>query len=181
MAEPLRPSPVKTLARENWVFVPTIADASAPTLAEITGASSLDVTRILFADGAPQPQQNTNAVEQNRRFGDSVVRQSVGTTTYGGGELRYQFDPQAAAASNGKKAYEKFGGSTNVTGYFVRRQGIGRAVAFAANQFVDVYPVEIGPGQPTSTGEGDNAETAAVSTYVVSDTPTFNVAIAAGA
>ena len=179
MAEPLRPSPVKTLARENWVFVPTIADASAPTLAEITGASSLDVTRILFADGAPQPQQNTNAVEQNRRFGDSVVRQSVGTTTYGGGELRYQFDPQAAAASNGKKAYEKFGGSTNVTGYFVRRQGIGRAVAFAANQFVDVYPVEIGPSMPTKSGDGENAEGAAVCSFAITGDPAFKVAILA--
>lgn len=179
MPEPLRPNPVKTLARENWVFVPTIADTSAPTVAEITGAAALDITRILFADGAPAPQQNTTSVEQNKRFGDAVVRQFIGTTTYGGGEMRYQFDPQAAAGSNGKKAYEKFGGSTNVTGYLVLRQGVARAVAFTAGQFVDVYPVEIGPGQPTRSGDGDNAETAAASTFVVSDTPTFNVEIAA--
>ena len=177
MAEPLRPNPIKTLARENWVFVPTIADTSAPTVAEITGASALDITRILFADGAPSPQQNTNVVEQNKRFGDSVVRQQVGTTTYSGGEMRYQFDPQAAAASNGKKAYEKFGGSSNVSGYLVLRQGVARAVAFAAGQFVDIYPVEIGPGQPTKTGDGDNAEAAAVSTFAVTDTPAFNVEI----
>jgi hypothetical protein len=179
MAEPLRPNPVKTLARENWVFVPTIADVTAPTVAEITAVSALDVTRILFADGEFSPTQNTNVVEQNKRFGDSVVRQAIGNTTYTGGEIRYQFDPQSAAASNGKKAFEKFGGTTNVSGYFVRRQGVARAVAFAADQFVDIFPVEIGPAMTTRTGDGENAETAAVSTVAVTDTPSINVEIVA--
>lgn len=178
MAEPLRPTPAKLYGRENWIYVPTIANTSAPTVAEVTAASTLDVTRIVFADGAPSPSQNTNLVSQGRRFGDTTETQFVGTTTYNGGEMTFQFDAQGAAASDGVKAWEKFSAG-GVTGYLVRRQNVARATSVAAAQFVDVYPVEFGPAMPTRSGDGEAAEGAAVCSFAVTSQPVFKVAVAA--
>lgn len=184
MADPLRPAPAKTYGRDNWVFVPTIAGYSAgtgPTVAEVTGASSIDFTRMAFADAAPAPTQSTNLVDQNKRFGDTLLAQFVGTTTYQGGEMKYSFDPQAAAASDPVKLWEKFqnvAGAT-VTGFLVRRQNLPRATAFAAGQFVDVYPVEVGPSMPVTDGDGESAEAAATCSYAITSAPLFKVAVAA--
>lgn len=183
MAEPLRPTSNKTFGRENWIFVPTIAGYSTgtgPTVAEITGASSLDITRIAFADGAPATTQTTNRVKQNRRLGDTTVTEFIGETDYEGGDMTYLLDPQAVAGSDGKKAWEKFlNSSGTITGYLVRRLGVGRAVTPVAGQFVDVYPVEIGPSIPTTTGDAESAETAATATFAITDAPLFVTAVAA--
>jgi hypothetical protein len=181
MAEPLRPAATKTYGRTNWVFVPTIASATlAPTVAEATGASSLDVTNILFADGGFAPTKSSNLVTQPRRLGDVTESQFVGTTTYAGSEVTYQFNPQGAAASDGVKAWEKFLNSAGtVAGYMVRRQGIDNATALAAGQFVDVFPVEIGPSMPGEDGDGESAETAAMATIAVTSEPAFKKAILA--
>ena len=143
MPEPLRPTATKLYLRENWVFIPTIASATyAPTVAEITGASALDFTNIVFANGAPEPSSATNRVREERRLGDASLGEFIGETTHEGGEMTYQFAPQAAAASDGKKMWEKIPEGT--TGFLARRQGVAKATAFAAGQFVDVWPVEFG-------------------------------------
>jgi hypothetical protein len=181
MAEPLRPAAAKLYGRENWIFVPTIASATlAPTVAEASGASSLDITNIAFSDGAPSPSKNTNLAEQQRRFGDTATYQFVGTTTYGGGDVTYQFDAQGAAASDPVKAWEKFSNASGtVTGYFVNRQNVGKATAITAGQFVHVYPVEIGPSMPVKSGDGEGAEGAAVATFAITSAPAFKVAVLA--
>lgn len=181
MAEPLRPASRSTFGKENWIFVPTIADIAAPTVAEITSASALDITNIAFRSGRPAPSQSTSTVTAERRVGDTKARQRLGTTSYSGGEMTYQFDPQAAAASDGVKAWEKFG-AEGTTGFLVRRQGVAKATTPVAGQFVDVFPVEFGPSMPTSVGSDDSEETAAVCTFVVTDVqngPVFKKAIAA--
>lgn len=176
MAEPLKPAATKTYGKENWIFVTTIASASLiPTALEVNAASSLDITNIAFADGAPSPSQSTNLVEQTKRFGDTTVSQFVGTTTYAGGEMTYQFAPQAAAASDGVKLWEKIPEGT--TGYLVRRQGVAKATTPAAGQFVDVFPVEFGPSMPSKSGDGEAAETGAVVTFAVTATPAFKKAL----
>ena len=103
MAEPLRPPATKTYGRENWLYVTAVADITAPTAAEVNAASGLDITNIAFADGAPAPSQSTNLATQNRRFGDTTEVQFVGTTTYAGGEMTYQFNPQGATGDNSVK------------------------------------------------------------------------------
>lgn len=175
MAEPLRPDATRTYLRANWVFVPTIASATlAPTVAEVSGASALDFTNIAFSDGAPVPSATTNRVRENRRFGDAATGEFIGETTHEGGEITYAFAPQAAAAADGKKMWEKIPGGT--TGYLVRRMGVDKATAFAAGQFVDVWPVEFGPSRPADSGDGEAAQAAAIATYAVG-TPKYNVAV----
>lgn len=181
MPEPMRQAAAKLYGRENWDFVPTIASATlAPTVAEASGASSLDITNTVFADGSPNPTKNTNVVDQQRRFGDTIIGQFVGTTTFGGGEITYAYDPQGAAASNPVKLWEKWlNSSGTVTGFLVRRQNVPKATAFTAGQFVDVYPVEIGPSMPGKSGDGEAAEGAATCTFAITSQPQFKVAILA--
>ena len=178
MAEPLRPAATKTYGRENWLFVTAVADITAPTAAEVNAASGLDITNIAFADGAPAPSQSTNLATQNRRFGDTTEVQFVGTTTYAGGEMPYQFNPQGATGDNSVKLWEKIAAG-GVTGFLIRRQGVARATTPAAGQFVDVFPVEFGPSMPTKSGDGESAEAAAVCTFAVTSAPAFKKAIAA--
>lgn len=181
MTEPTRPAAAKLYGRENWIFIPTIASGTlAPTVAEINSASGLDITNMAFNDGAPSPSQSTNIVEQNRRFGDTTVSQFVGTTTYSGGEFTYQFNQQGAAASEGVLAWEKFlNSSGTVSGYFCRRSNVLKSTTPAAGQFVDVYPVEIGPSMPTKSGDGESAEGAAVASFAVTSAPAFKKAVLA--
>lgn len=176
MAEPLRPAAAKLYGRRNIIFVPTIASATlAPTVAEVTGVSSLDITLIAF--DAPSPTQNTNRVTQERRFGDTLTFEYVGTTSYQGGDFTYQFDSQGAALSSGVKAWEKF--YAGLTGFFVDRQNVARATTPVAGQFVHVWPVEIGPSIPVPVGDGETEEGAAQATYAVTSTPGFKLAILA--
>lgn len=178
MAEPIRPSAALTYGRENWIFVPTIADPSAPTATEINSASGLDISRILFASTG-QPDQSTNRVTAERRLADTTVSERIGDTSFTGGDMLYAFDPQAAAGADGKKLWELIPGGTE--GYLVRRMGVSRATAVAAGQFVDVFPVEFGPSMPVKSGEGESSEAAAKCAFAVTDTPSFNVAVAVGA
>ena len=176
MAEPLRPTPAKVYGRENWIFCPTMASPSAPSVAELTAGSALDITNIAFADGAPTPSQSTNLVAQPKRLGDTTEQQFVGTTTYGGGEMTYALSPQAAAGSDGKKAWEALG--AGVTGFLVRRMGVTKSTTVTTGQFVDVYPVEFGPSMPTKSGDGEAAESAATATFAVTGAPQFLKAVA---
>ncbi|GAB2970292.1 phage tail tube protein [Nocardioides montaniterrae] len=178
MADTLRPDPTKVYERENWVFVPTFADYTTPLATEAIAASALDITRIAFAENGPAPDQSTELVSQNKRYGDGRIFQFVGDTTYSGGDMFYQFAPQAAAGSDGKKAYEKFlNTSGTITGFLMRRQGVPRATTITAGQFVDVYPVEFGPSLPTKVGDGAAAEAAAKCTYAITGAPALNKAL----
>jgi hypothetical protein len=177
MAEPLRPAPAKVYTRQNWIYVPTIASAAlAPTVAEATAASALDVTNIVFNDAAPNPEQNTNLVEQNRRLGDAALYQFVGTTTFTGGSVTMQFNSQGAALADSVKAWEKFAAG-GVVGFMVRRLNVPKATAIASGQFVHVYPCEFGPFMPTTSGEGEGAEEAMIGSWAITSAPAFKVAV----
>jgi len=179
MAEPLRPASAKTFGRENWIFIPTIASATlAPTVAEITGASSLDITRIAFAGAEPSLNATTNRVKLDRRLGDTDAFEFIGETVYEGGDVSMQFSPQAAALSDGKKAWEKFPAGT--TGFIAKREDVARATTPIAGQFLSsVLPVEFGPPIPMKQGEGEAGQGAFKSTFAITSTPGFNLAILA--
>lgn len=174
MAAPIRPAASKAFQREKWVFVPTIADIAEPTVTEVTAGTVLDISCYLFASTA-KPSQSTNLVTAERRLCDGADYQQVGTTTYSGGEMTAAFDPQAAALSDGKKAYEKFPAGT--TGYLVRRLGINVQTDLAATQFVDVFPVEFGPGMPMPSSDGEEQEAVITQSFAVTGPPAFIKAI----
>ena len=177
MAAPINPGSTKTFGKEKWAYVVTIANTSAPSVGtEIGAASSLDISCFLY-DDFDRPSKSTNTVSKKRRVCDTVVYQQIGTTTYGGGELTYSVDPQAAAGSNAKKAMEKLPAGT--VGYLVRRLGLDVNTDFAAGQFVDVFPIEVGPQLPGNMGDGESAEAGISQTFVITAAPAFIKALAA--
>lgn len=176
MAAPLRPTATKAYLRDKWIFVPTLASQAAPTVAELTGASALDVTNMFFQSSA-RPSVSTNLARAPKRIGDSETYEFVGETQSTIGEVRYSFNPQGAALSTGKKAYEKF--PLNTTGYLVNRLGLDRDTDVAATQFVTVYPVEFGAQNETLEGDAEGAEVAIVQTVAQTGPKSLNVAVAA--
>lgn len=175
MAAPIRPASAKAFTREKWVFVTAISAQAAPTATEVTAGTVLDISCYLF-DTSASPTQNTNLVEKIRRICDGAIYQQIGTTTYTGGEILYALQPQAVAASDGKKAWEKFPSGT--TGFLVRRLDVAVATDLAAGQFVDVFPVEFGPQMPVKVGDGEAAEVGVTQTFAITGPPNFVVAIA---
>ena len=176
MTAPVRPASSKALQNTKWAFVPTIADISAPTVAELTGASTLDISCYIYTS-SDKPSQNVNRVTAPARVCDGAIYERLGTTTYSGGTMHVAWDPQAVAASAGKKAWETLAGGT--TGYLVRRSGKGYATDFIAADFVDVIPVELAQPFPTTEGDGDAAENSFDSAYGVTGPPEWNATVAA--
>ena len=177
MPAPTRPTATKAYLREKVVFVPTgTYNPDTPSAALLVGATALDVTKMLFASSA-RPSQSTNLARAPKRLGDGESYEFVGESTATVGEMRYSFDPQAAALSAGKKAYEKFPAGT--TGYLVFRYGIDRDTDIATSQFVTSYPVEFGPQQETMEGDGEGAEVAIVQTVAQTGPKSLNKAVVA--
>lgn len=174
MAAPIRPNPVKTFGKDKWVFVATIASITAPTAAEVTAGTVLDITMMAF-DGEGYPTSSTNRPVLERRIGDTIVYEQIGIQNITGGTMMFALAPQAAGASDGKKAWEKFVAGT--TGYLVRRMGTAVATDLAATQFVTVYPVEYSAPFPTTVGEGESAEAGFASEYAVTSAIAGLVAI----
>ena len=182
MAEPLRPDPAKTFGRENIIFIPTIASATlAPTVAEGSGASALDVTRIAFKGDAPELGGSTERATPDERFGDTESFEMIGVTKYEGGEAVFAWQPQALTGTDGKKAWEKFLNTNGtVSGFFAKREDVGRATALAAGQRLSwVTPVEIGPPLPLKKGDGAASQAAFRATWAVTGSPKFDVVVLA--
>jgi hypothetical protein len=175
MTAPIRPTSVKAYGSDKWAYVQTIAAFPTITAVEAIAASTLDVSMMVF-DGSGLPDQSTNRVTKTKRLADTVVYEQIGDTNMQGFDMLFQFDAQGAALSNGVKAWEKFSAG-GVVGYMVRRVGLPVATDFAAGQFVDVYPVEIGPGIPTTEGTGEVAESAAKCTVAITSAPAFKKAL----
>jgi len=177
MTAPTRPASTKAFGTEKFSFVATIATITAPSLAtEINAAGSLDVSCYLF-DSSDRPTQNTNRITRERRVCDTVQFEQIGITTMQGGNLMYALDPQAAAGATGKKAWEKF--VAGATGFLVRRAGIDVNTDYAAGQFVDVIPIEVGPHFDVKVGDGESAEWAGTNAFAITGPIATNVAIAA--
>ena len=176
MAEPLRPTATKVHGRTNWVLVLTAGDINALTVAELTGASSLDITRIAF-DSTGKPAQSTNRVTAQRRLGDTKTYEFIGDSSITGGDLVYAFADQAAAGEDGKKLFEKIPEGT--TAILVERKGVPRATDFTAGQFYNAYPVEFGPSFPVDAGDAEAAESAMTAAFAITGEAAVNEAIAA--
>ena len=176
MAAPIRPAGTKAYLRTKWVYVPTLTSTTSPSLAELNAASALDVTK-MFYESSAQPSTSTNLARSPRRVGDPASYEFVGESTESFGEVRYSFNPQAAAGTDGKKAFEKF--PVNTTGYLVRRLGIDRDTDLALGQFVTIFPVEFGEQNEVTEGDGEGSEVAIAQTVAQTGPKSLNKAIVA--
>lgn len=156
MAAPIKPAAAKTFTRENWIWVPAIADPEAPTVAELNAASGLDISCFLMADTG-RPTQSQNRVRLGRRLCSGTTAESGGATDYTGGTLRYSTNPQLPLDNDANKAYSTL--APGSTGFLVNRLSISVDTAIAANQTVKVHSAELGTQwtAPSSDDEGGEA------------------------
>lgn len=177
MVAPVRPASTQSKGTTKIVFVPAFTGAyTAPDVTAAAGASALDVTNMFFESSA-MPDASTQMARAARRVGDVESYEFVGEVQWTLGEMRYAFNPQAAALSDQKKAFEKFPYGT--TGYLLIRKGIDRNTDLATGQFVSVYPVSFGSQVETDEGDGDSAEVAIKQGVGVTGPPAQVVALVA--
>jgi hypothetical protein len=174
MTAPVRPNDEKAFGREAWVFVPTIASTAAPTAAELTGASTLNISLMIFEESG-RPERSVSRPTKPVRVGDTIVFEQIGLESFTGGTMIFQFDSQSAAASTGKKAIEKF--VAGLTGYLVRRVGDLVTGDFIATDFVDMFPCEFSAPFPTTIGDGESKVGAFASEFAITAQPIFNKAV----
>lgn len=150
MAAPIKPQKVTANGKDSWWYAKAIEKLEEPTDAEINAISGLNLSCFLLAE-----QEGVTATTERaalaRLLCETSTQEALGSTTWALSDLTAAFDPQAAAGSDGKKAWEalRLGGQ----GFLVRRQGV---VALAegevtVGQFVDVFRVETAPSTPGKT------------------------------
>lgn len=120
------------------VWVPTIAIPGAPTVAELTGGTVVDLSLYLTGGGFT-PSTDEQAVADPRLAARQNFERRGRYTD--GLSLMYVFQGQSLAASD-NKAHSTL--TPGATGYIVARWGADYSVALAAADVVDVYPAECG-------------------------------------
>lgn len=151
MVETIPPG-VKAEGRSKVAYVPAISSMTAPTLAEINAAGSLNISFFLKA-GQFQPNKE-QARGDDRRYGSQQTFQKLGRINPSIEDIVYVADPQAAPAEANNRAMELF--QPGVVGFFVVRWGLDVVtVDWAADQKVDVWPIEFGAQRKTPLAEDD--------------------------
>ena len=123
-------------------LVPTIADITAPTAAEL-GAGT-DISELLTKDGLQTPDSQ-NMVD-SAALSDTFDAQVVGS--WGGGVTLTGFRDDSADTLWDLAVY-----GTNT--HLVVRRGLPYDTAWAATQDVEVYPIEMHEPVPNPTGANE--------------------------
>lgn len=173
----LYPEATKAQGNTSVIVVQTIADMTAPELAaEISAASSVDVSCYLYGDFSPTI--TTARGEAPRRLCTTQVFQQFGNTTYEVADLQYVYDPQAADSVDANKAKAALVESSEV--YLVIRYGLSaQNDAIAAGEYVDVWHVRLGPQNHTRTGDGEFDEFAITQSVIALEPPEYGVQVVA--
>ncbi|PLS25969.1 hypothetical protein [Bifidobacterium parmae] len=133
--------------RVKTVFVKTVADVTAPTVAELT-ADPLDLSYWLTSDGW-KLDHSQDMIDDDRE-GAAAVGQIPGQEKYENGTLQVidnvNIKDGAGKASN--DAVEQLTAGTQ--GYIVRRRGLPTDDPFDAGQTVSVFKVTIGIKTPVA-------------------------------
>lgn len=152
MATPIKPQKKTAYAKRRLWLVDTIADATAPTATEINAGEYVSCYPLSDQGG---PVSTPNKVTLPVLLCEDDVEEDFGNTTHTHPDITFVYDPQAAAASDGKKAWDLV--KDGFEGFIVWELG---SVAdtddqATAGDFVTVVPckIRVMSEEPTSTGE----------------------------
>lgn len=133
------PDGVRSRGNETLIFVPTITAPAAPTVAELTAVTAVNISCYVSAFSPTGTQESA----EDTRLCSEQIFEDPGDVAITIEPVEYVYEPQAAPASATNKAYDVM--KNGVTGYLVDRRGLNaRTVAVAAAQKVDIYPVRLG-------------------------------------
>lgn len=176
MSVPIKPALSRSFARDSWAWVPAIANPASPTVAELEATAAFNLSCSIFGD-QEAVTASTEKVTLPRRNCEEETFEVNGPTSYSMADLMVAHSPQAAAGSDGKKAWEAMGDYAN--GFLVRRQGKQATTVFAAGDFVDVIPAQLAVKVPSRTSNGADGVYAFTVAASIVDTPRWNKAVAA--
>jgi len=156
MAAPITPTKKLSNGKDHYWLVTTLSSLTSPSAAEIN--AGLNVTGVLLADW-DGITASTSKVTLPRVMIETSTTEVNGETTITAADMQVTFQPQAAALSDGVKAFELL--SAGFTGYLVRRQDVANTTsdAVTAAQFVDIFGIDVTagsviPGKTTSGPDG---------------------------
>lgn len=118
------------------VWVPTIANPDAPTVAEVTGVSTVDLSCYLTSDGWTTSMDEQTVSDDRLCSTEDFSRPGSSSRSL---TVKYVENP---TSSTDNKAYTTL--TPRVNGYFVVRRGPLFSVALAAADKVQVWPVQMG-------------------------------------
>lgn len=179
MVAPTKPQLVRANGKDSWFYVPAIANKTAPTALEINAGTALNISCYLWAE-FEGVTSSTGKVTLPRLLCETNQYEASDVTTFTSSDLDFAFAPQAAAGSDGKKAWDKFKAG-GLIGFLVRRQGVtadSSTSEAAVGQFVDVVPVDIAKAVPGKTSTGGDGVYRATAPVAVTGEPAWNVAVA---
>lgn len=178
MAAPITPAKKLANGKDHWWIVPAVAVTTAPTVAEVNSASGLNITGVLLSDYEGLTA-STEKVTLPRVMLETTETEINGTTTVSAGDMVITFQPQAAAATDGKKAFELL--DAGYVGFAIRRQDVQDTASDAATagQFVDVVPIDISTAIPGKTSVGPDGIYMFTAPVSVTGVPKWNVAVVA--
>ena len=169
------PDGIEAAGRGAVLFVPAVADLTAPTMAEMSAGIALQCALDAFPTSLDQP--TTTRTKYCMKQGV----QSPGKATYSVGPLVVDWDHQSLD-STGKYAYQE-DLVEGAKGYLIDRRGLDHDAAWAAGQIVTIWPVTIGApiDVDIDAGSTDGQTLRRQFNAFVRDQVQFDVAIAAGA
>lgn len=176
MAAPIKPALKRAFGNDAWGFVTAVADIEAPALTELNAVGGFNLSCSLFGEQG-DPTVTQEKVTLPALLCETQQYEVNGTVTNSMPDLQISFQPQAAAGSDGKKAWETL--TDGLSGFLWRRQDVPSSTDLAAGQFVDVLPVQLGikvPGKTSSGAEGVYSFTVGAS---ITGAPAWNVEITA--
>jgi len=149
------PTGVSAQGNDSVIWVPALADPSAPTVTELTGAGAINISCALVGFSVSVDQGTFT----DTRLCSTQEFDNLGKAKYSIDDLQYVYDPQtvgADPADDDNIAYDNL--TPGLTGFFVHRRGISAKTDVAADQVVNVYPSELGVQSDVAvdpTAEGD--------------------------
>lgn len=177
MVAPTKPRKVQAQGKTSWWLVPAIANLQAPTVAEINAATGINISCAMLADG-DSLTRTTNKVTLPAFLCETDQYEGLDRATWSMGDVVGGFDPQAAADSDDKVAFEFL--RERFTGYAVRRQAVAVTAGDAtAGEFFDIVPVEIDEAVSDQSGTDSAAIYVFRAGVAVTGKPAINVAAVA--
>lgn len=151
------PEGVQAQGNIKVTAVLSVADINGPKLAtEIKAATSVDLSCFLYPAGWA-PTVTTNKGTKPPRLCSKEQLEQFNRSTYGLADLLYAWDPQADDTDLDNKAYTTL--SEGLVVYLIERLGKdSQDVDFAADDYVNVHKVRLGPQLDAGDPTDENAE-----------------------